>query len=79
MDAQMDDKIVGKGEKAGNQHFLLSSAKFSTFPNTNLKFSFKFILPSANAFNSDKSKNLLFGKELTPPFYVFENLLLKGC
>ena len=37
---------------------------FSTLPNTNFKFSAKSILSSANAFNLNQSKNLLFGKEL---------------
>ena len=36
---------------------------FYTFPETNLKFSAKFF-SSANTFNLDQSKNLLFGKEL---------------
>ena len=39
---------------------------FSTLLNTNFKFSLTFILSSANAFNLDKSKFFLFGKELTP-------------
>ena len=37
---------------------------FSTLCKTNFKFSAKFILSSANAFNFEKSKNLSFGKEL---------------
>ena len=56
--------IVGKGENAGNQHshFL---TMFSTLPNTNFNFSFTFTLSSANVFNLNESKILLFGKELT--------------
>ena len=38
---------------------------FSTLPKTNFTFSFGFILSSANAFNLDQSKILLFGKELS--------------
>ena len=37
---------------------------FSTHPKTNFNFSVTFILPSANDFNLDQSKNLLFGKDL---------------
>ena len=37
---------------------------FSTLPETNFNFSVTFILLSANAFNLDQSKILLFGKEL---------------
>ena len=46
------ENIEGKGENAGNQHFLL----FSTLPKTNLNFSATVNLPSANAFNLDQSK-----------------------
>ena len=38
------ENIVGKGENAGNQHFLLFPTMFSTLPNTNLDQS-KLILP----------------------------------
>ena len=60
------ENIVGKGENAGNQHFLFSPQYFSTISKTNFIFSVTFILSSAkfNAFISDQSKNLLFGKEL---------------
>ena len=44
---------MGKGENAGNQHFLLSSK--SVFP---------IILSSAYVFNLDQSKILSFGKGL---------------
>ena len=37
----------------------------STLPRTNFKFSVTIYLSSANAFSLDKSKILLFGKELT--------------
>ena len=51
---------MGKGENAGNQHFLL-------FPQCCLPFQYsaKFNLSSADAFNLDQSKNLSLGKELT--------------
>ena len=35
---------------------------FSTLPKTNFKFSVKFILSAANAFNFDQSEILSFGK-----------------
>ena len=53
------ENIVGKGENAGKQHFLLIPTMFSTLPKTSLKFLFKFILPSANAINLDQSKNFV--------------------
>ena len=65
--------IMGKGESAGNQHFLLSPTMFSTLPRTSLNFWVAFILSSANAFKLDKSKNFSFGKELT------QNLCLRAA
>ena len=61
------ENIEGKGENAGNQHFLLFAfpTMFPTHPITNLYFSITFNLSSANAFNLDQSKILLFGTELT--------------
>ena len=68
--------IVGKGENAGNQHFLLSPQWFQLFPTQSSisksqcflpirnKFSVAFNLSFANAFNLDQSKILLFGKKL---------------
>ena len=58
------ENILGKGENAGNQHFLLFPPCFLPFPKTNFNFSFTFILLSANALNLDKSKIFSFGKEL---------------
>ena len=58
------ENIEGKGENAGNQHFFPFPTVFSTLPRTNFHFSVTFILSSANAFNLDQSKNLLFGKKL---------------
>ena len=52
------EKIVGKGENAGNKHFLLFPLCFlpRQKPNSILKFSFSNL--SANAFNLAKSKFL---------------------
>ena len=58
------ENIVGKGENAGNHHFLHFPTIFSTRPNTDFNFSVTFILWSANAFNLDQFKKLLFGKGL---------------
>ena len=55
------ENIAGKGENAGNQHFL---TMFSTSPKKIVCFSVTFTLPSANALNLNQSKNLSFGKEL---------------
>ena len=56
---------MGKEENAGNQHFLLFSAMFSTLPETNFTFSVPFILSSASALNLNQSEKLSFGKDLT--------------
>ena len=56
------ENIVGKGENAGNQHFLLSTM-FSILSTTNFAIWITFNLSSANAFKLDWSKNLSFGKE----------------
>ena len=47
------ENIVGKGENAGNQRFLLFFTMFSTLPNVNFNLGVTFILLSANAFNLD--------------------------
>ena len=49
-------------EKCINQYFLLSNKVF--YPFFNFSDTLNFILSSANAFNLDKSKILLFGEEL---------------
>ena len=54
---------AGKGENAGNQHFLLFPQCFLRFPNRFFNFLYTLILSSANAFNSDQYKILSFGKE----------------
>ena len=56
------ENIVGKGENAGNQHFLLCPTMFSTLSEREIIISAIFIMLSANAFNVDKSKILSFGK-----------------
>ena len=55
------ESIVGKGENAGNQHFLLFPV-FSTLPNLNFNFSVTFILSSASSFNLEQSKNFCLVK-----------------
>ena len=57
------ENIVGKEENAGNQHFHLFP-QFSILPRTNFVIWVTFNLLSANAFNKDWSKILLFAKEL---------------
>ena len=56
--------IVGKGENAGNQHFLLFPQCFLPPLRASFNFSAIFVLSSANAFNLNQSKNSSFGKEL---------------
>ena len=58
------ENIVGKGENAGNQHFLLFLTMFSTFRRAKSIFSATYISSSANAFNLELSKILSFGKNL---------------
>ena len=58
-------KHYGKSRNAGKQHFLLFPPCFLPLPRTDFNFSVTFILLSADAFGLDKSKILLFGKELT--------------
>ena len=59
------ENIVGKGENAGNQHFLLFPQCFLPLSKTVFNFLFKIILLSANFFNSDQPKISPFGKGLT--------------
>ena len=59
------EKIVGKGENAGNQHFLFFPIMFSTLSEEEIIISATFILSSAFAFNLHQSKILLFGKVIT--------------
>ena len=81
------ENILGKGENAGDQHFLLYPQYFLSCPKqiSNVE---SFILSSANALNLDQSKSVLFGKELTLPpktlvfaclqYRSFENTLENG-
>ena len=72
------ENIVGKGENAGNQHFLLFPPGFLPFPKQISIFSVTLILLSASAFLLEQSKNLLFGKELTTlRKRSFENIIGK--
>ena len=58
------ENTVGKGENAGNQHFLLFPQCFLLYQREILMLAtFNFL--SANAFNLVKSKILLFGKGLS--------------
>ena len=50
------ENLAGKGENAGNQHFLLFPQCFLPFPKQISFFSAKFNLLPANAFNLDQSK-----------------------
>ena len=57
------ENIVGKGENAGNQHFLLFPQCFLPCQRKILTILASLKSSSANAFNLDKSKILSFGKE----------------
>ena len=59
------ENIMGKGENAGNQHFLLFPIMFPILSRTKFFVKASFILSSANAFNLDQAKILSFGEELT--------------
>ena len=68
------ENYVGKGENAGNQHFLYFPPCFQPIPK---EFVFKLHLFCClqNAFNLDRSKNLSFGEELlTFKNGVFESI-----
>ena len=49
---------------------------FSTFSETNFKFSVTITLSSANTFNLDRSKILSFGTELKWPYNIYIGNLL---
>ena len=57
--------MVGKGENAGNQHFLLFTPCFQLCQRKNFAILARFKLSSANDLNLDQSKILSFDKELT--------------
>ena len=63
---------MGKGENAGNQHFLLFPQCFLPFPEQVSIFQSHLSFLSANSFYSDQSKILSFSKELS-----LENLIYK--
>ena len=54
---ELFENIVGKGEKAGNQHFSFSQ-NFFIVPQPNFIFSITFILSSASTFDLVQSENL---------------------
>ena len=56
--------IEGKGENAGNQHFLLFPQCFHAYHSQISSFKVVLFCHSQNAFNLDQSKILSFGKEL---------------
>ena len=56
--------MVGKGENAENQHFLLFPPCFSAHPKTNFNFLIAFKFSSASALDLDQSKFLQFGRQL---------------
>ena len=58
------ENIMGKGENAGYQHFLLFPQCLFTLSYTNFNFSLTFISSSANAFNLDQSTIFSSGKWL---------------
>ena len=57
------ENIVGKGENAGNQHFLLFPQCFLSFPQQISIVQSQLFFSSANAFNLDLSEILSFGKK----------------
>ena len=74
------ENILGKGENAGNQHFLLFPKCFLPFPKQMLIFESHLLchLQMLSIWSS-RSKNLLYGKELTlyhtiPVFLFFWTL-----
>ena len=64
LDKRSLENTEGKGENAGNQHFLLFSTVFSTLSKRENVILATFKLSSANAFNLVMSKILFFGKGL---------------
>ena len=58
------ENTVGKGENAGNEHFLFFPTVFSTLPDREIVILAMFELWSAHAFSLFMSKILSFGKGL---------------
>ena len=71
------ENTVGKGEYAGNQHFVLFEQIFSTLPKRNFSFSVIFILLSASSLNLDQSKNVLFSEGLTQTSHPLKSFCLQ--
>ena len=66
-------KHCGKRQKCWQPTYSPFSTMFSSLPKTNVNFLVTPTLSSANAFNLDQSKTLLFGKELSDhciQFYI---------
>ena len=63
-------KHRGQRRKCLQPAFSPYPTMFSTPPKPNFNFSVTFNLLSANAFNLDQSKNLLFGKELNQVYNI---------
>ena len=63
------ENIVGKGENAGNRHFLLFPQCLSTFLQKRFAILAKFNLSSANALNLDESNIMSFGRKLKKSFH----------
>ena len=65
LEKKTSENIVGKGENAGNQHFLLYQQCFLPVPEIFQFFSHIYVvICKINALYLEQSKNLLFGKEL---------------
>ena len=58
------ENIVGKGENAGIQHFLLFPQCFRPFPKHISTFQSHLFFLSANAFNLGQTRIFSFSKEL---------------
>ena len=65
MKRKAHENIVGNGENAGNQHFLIFPQMFSIPSKRNFSILATFGLSSANAFILDQATILSFGKGLT--------------
>ena len=57
------ENIMGKGENAGNQHFLLFPTMFYSLSKIEITIYVPFDLSSAKALNLVQSENLSFGKD----------------
>ena len=63
--------MLGKGEYAGYQHFLLFPKCFLPYRRQKIIILAKFILWSATGFSLVKAKILSFGKELTSLLKIY--------